>query len=614
VRVLHIHQHCKTCRCTFPVHVCPERTRLTFRSRAVPPMKDQDLRVPSSVYSVDQDQRNSRVASSLYSQPSPTYPPDNLRTTTVTTSEYGPDDVSPISTPRSIPPHVGSDSDAISPIESTFAPQARAPLPDPVTKKSQIPRPVSSIDRNTPPSQRSKKADTKWDEYSGEPTAEDTGKRGSVQLGGPPLEMQFPQLKERTKQILAGLRERDASTKKPVWGKPPPPVDDPMDAPVQQRPAWKGASGREATVEPVRNTPTARKGPLYIPQRNVSRSNPVADQARAQSQSPEVTALPIAPEPEPIREPSPVKEVSTPRAEPVIRLVSSQESVKPVAPLKTKNQRVKSITDPGSEGSLQSPFQSPPQQPHQKHERSRTYETNQGYSSPVPEQAPVEAPSTPVQVHSQQPASEKQNLQPPQGDKDVSRFSWTTYATTVNDSPSSMQPTTDNSPVPPMPPMPQPITIRKRPVSTSQTMYTGNEARFSNASLVSRKPVGDRIRSASTATMQSSKGKDLPPTPQEMQAGDKIAALEAKQNHLLTRKRNNSRIRAELSDSLKRNAITYDMYKRKEVESRIKELEEEMQEIHQEEHDVGVQLHRAQKKRDKDNPEQTSLWISRVTA
>merc|ERR1712098_868590 len=102
--------------------------------------------------------------------------------------------------------------------------------------------------------------------------------------------------------------------------------------------------------------------------------------------------------------------------------------------------------------------------------------------------------------------------------------------------------------------------------------------------------------------------------PQEMEAGDKITSLEARQSHLYTRKRNNNRVRAELADSLKRNAITYDFYKRKEVENRIKELESEMQEIHQEEHDVGVQLHRAQKKRDKNNPEQTSLWISRVTA
>jgi hypothetical protein len=582
-------------------------------------MREQDARPRSSVYSVDQNRPTSRVASSVYSQSSPTFPPDSIQSTSLSKTEPGLDEVSPISTPRSIPAHL-SDSDAISPIESTFPSHTRAPLPDPSSRKSHIPRPVGSTDRDTPPSQRTKKADTKWDEYSGEPTAEDTGKRGSIQLGGP-LEMQFPQLKERTKQILAGLRERDATIKKPTWGKQPPPVEDPMDAPVQQRPAWKGASGREPTVEPVRNNPAARKGPLHIPQRNVSRSNPVADRARTQSQSVEVTALPISREPaaEPLREPSPVLEpVSTPRAEAVIRMVSSQESVKPVAPLKTKNQKLKSATDPDSEGSLQSPFQTPPQQPHANYERSRTLETNQGRFSPTPQQAAPVQPSSPVQNLPRQPPEENRSLQPPHDEKEESRFSWTTYATTVNDSPPSMHPRNDNSTVPPMPSIPQPISIRKRPVSTSQTMYTaGNESRrFSNASIVSRKPIGDRVRSASTATIASSKGKDLPPPPpaEEMQTGDKISTLEAKQNHLLTRKRNNSRVRAELAETLKRNAITYDLYRRKEVEGRIKELEQEMQEIHQEEHDVGVQLHRAQKKRDKDAPEQTSLWISRVTA
>lgn len=602
-----LHRLYRNCPCMCPDQV-PCAHMLTFHSRAVPPMRDQEARIASSVYSVDQNHRNSRIASSLYSQPSPTYPPDDIRSSTVSKNAPGPDEISPMSTPRSIPAHIGSDSDAISPIENTFVPHSRTSLPEPSSRKSQIPRPVASTEHATPPSQKTKKSDTKWDAYSGEPTAEETGKRGSVQLGGPPVQMQFPQLKERTRQILAGLRERDATTKKPVWGTQSPLVEDPMDAPVQQRPAWKGASGREATVEPVRNNPSARKGPLHLPQRNVSRSNPAADLARAPSPSPDVTALPASPEPQPVREPGPIIEISTPQAEPAIRMVASQESVKPIAPLKTKNQRMKSQTDPGSEGPLQSPFQTPPP-PYPRYERSRSYETNQESGALVADQVYYQEPSTPTQP----PAGDSKHLNPPQDE--TSRFSWTTYATTVRDSPSSLHPVHDSSPVPPMPSMPQPISIRKRPVSTSKTMYSGSEARFSNASLVSRKPVGDRVRSASVATMQSSKGKDLPPPPpQEIEAGDKIATLGAKQDHLLTRKRNNSRVRAELADSLRRNAITYDMHRRKEVEGRIKELEQELQEIHQEEHDVGVQLHRAQKKRDKDAPEQTSLWISRVTA
>jgi hypothetical protein len=222
--------------------------------------------------------------------------------------------------------------------------------------------------------------------------------------------------------------------------------------------------------------------------------------------------------------------------------------------------------------------------------------------------------AAPVQLTT--PAPNKNNLAPAQAE-DTSRFSWTTYATTVNDSPPGMHPTINSSPVPPMPGLPNPLSVKKRPVSSSHAPlpFTNPEARHSNASLLTRKPVGDRNRSSSVATMQSSKTKELPPTPQESLAGDKIAALEARQSDLLTRKRNNSKIRAELAESLKRNAITYDVYKRKQVEARIKELELDLQEMHQEEHDVGVQLYRSQKKRDRENEygPSTSLWIKNVT-
>jgi hypothetical protein len=575
-------------------------------------MKDNDVRVPSSIYSTNDTRPTSRIASSLYSQPSPTFP-DRIQTTALPQHEQERDEISPVSTPRSAT-HL--DSSTVSPIESSFNISSPKRNSSGQGFKSHIPRPVSAIksESTTTPEQRIKKEDTRWDEYSGEPTADETGKRGSVQLGSQqPVQMQFPQLKERTKQILAGLRDRDAATKTPVWGKQPPPVDD-LDAPAQQRPPWKGASGREATVDPVRNTPAARKGPIHLPQRNVSRSNPVADRAR--TQSPEVAAQGrFSPSAQPVQEPEQSRQESlTP--ENTIRAIPSQESVKPVAPLKAK--KVRAQTDPMTSSSLHSPFQSPVQQHNYSTQRSRTHETNPtslGRASPddLEVQVVPDEPATPVQPSIRAPNN---NLAPSQTE-DTSRFSWTTYATTVNDSPPGMHPTIDSSPVPPMPALPNPTSIKKRPVSSSQAPlpFANPEARYSNASLLTRKPIGDRNRSSSVATMQSSKAKDLPPTPQESLAGDKIAALEARQSDLLTRKRNNSKIRVELQESLKRNAITYDVYKRKQVEARIKELEQDLQEMQQEEHDVGVQLHRSQKKRDRENEygPSTSLWIKNVT-
>jgi hypothetical protein len=577
--------------------------------------------VASSVYSTnDATQRDSRIASSLYSQPSPGHPPENIQTADLSNKENAPDEISPVSTPRSANFPIGSDT-TVSPIESSFPTFSRAPLPE-HPFKSKIPQPKSTTvnESKTPPSQRTKKQDTKWDAYSGEQTTSDTGKRGSIRLEPDQIAMQFPQLKERTKQILAGLRDPEA--KKTTWGRQPPPVEDPLDAPVQQRPAWRGASGREAVVEPVRNDRSARKGPLNIPQRNVSRDNPVAAQAR--TQSPEVVTVTTHSSPAigaghlPVQEPPSVhQQVTSPKADQSIRKVPSQDVVKPIAPLKTRSDKVKSQTDPTSNDSLQSPFQSPPAR---SATPTRTPETTiaQNHES-VPANGLGDEPSTPPRRSSLR-MKHKPGLHPnaaaPQDE--VSRFSWTTYATTVNDSPPSMHPVTDSSPVPAMPSSIPPVQPRSNiaPSASSRAMrqYSNSDARHSTASIVSRKPVGDRRRSSS---MQSSTAKDLPPPPppEATPTRDKVEMLEARQAHLFTRKVNNGRIRSELNDALRRNAIIYDIYKRKEVEVRIKELEREHDEITQEQHEVGVLLHRAQKK--KDNADEyeggTALWITRVT-
>ena len=85
---------------------------------------------------------------------------------------------------------------------------------------------------------------------------------------------------------------------------------------------------------------------------------------------------------------------------------------------------------------------------------------------------------------------------------------------------------------------------------------------------------------------------------------------------LARRKRNLNKIIKELGDSMQRNSISYDNRKRKEMEKMITNLTLELSEVGQEEHEVGIRLHRAQKKRDKDdNYEQpTGLWVKRVTS
>ena len=581
----------------------------------------------------DPGYRNSTV-SSMYSQPSPTVP-HNVDMREIPKSAPGPGDVSPMSTPRSSFDFDGDDASLVSPIEKTIPAHARAPLPE-TGKKSHIPRPAPASMTALPqsdtvsPANRAKKQDTKWDKYSGEPTTSDHGKASSVKPGQP-LEMQYPQLKERTKQILAGLRDRD-TTKQSPWGRQPPPVSaDPLGHPPAPREPWKGASGRTALVEPVQNNPAARNT-LQYPQRNVSRMTPAADLERTKSPEPISATKPQVRGPVKARARSPEpaqniaqrakKELSrkvapapieVPEPQHSLRLMTSQESIKPIAPLKVKSPQSRTVSETQNLASLHSPFHSPKPTLHEQ----VTSNVGQDNMDAPTTARPVRPPETPTQAptYGREPVEEARHNGQRMVHEPSSHFSWTTYATTVNDSPGSMAPTQMNSsPVPAMPPMPTPIVIRKRPVSTTASVlpFSSTAVNQSRSSIVSRKPLAsDKVRSSS----MMSTSKSLPPTPTELEAGDKISTLEARLEDLSRRRRNISKIDRELHDSLKRNAIEYSMRKRKEVEQKITDLGMELDDVMREEHDIGLQLHRAQKKRDKadcyEHP--TGLWIKRVT-
>ena len=527
-----------------------------------------------------------------------------------------------MSTPRSSINFAASDTSLVSPIEATFGTHSRVTVPD-SQPKSQLPRP-SGVPRPVQPvsHQNKDKVETKWDTYSGEPTNAESGKPAQTRPGATqPVEMQYPQLKERTKQILAGLRDRGQGQSKAAWGRAPPPVAaDPLDQPPVQRQPWKGASGRETIVAPVKNTADARTGPLKHPQRNVSKMDPAQDRAR--TASPEVGygnqgtgSKPAAPQVSHRTYATQPKSQPSPRPDLSIKMVPEQEEIKPVAPLKVKSPRVVSPAEVQNISSLQSPFQSPhPFKANNALSSSGKTDTDTRHHRAVlePQQgfgvSAGDAAKRPNETSHQLGTSHLEN-------EPRSHLSWTTYATTANDSPDSLAPThLDSSPVPPLPSTSSPLIIRKRPISTAANSlpFSNPEAAGSRASIISRKPIPKDLRSTS---VMSSASKSLPPTPIEMQAGDKISSHEARLEDLGMRRRNNQKIIRELQESLKKNAIVYSMMKRMEVEKQIANLKEDLADITREEHEVGLHLHRAQKKRDREecyeNP--TGLWIKRVT-
>lgn len=553
------------------------------------------------------------------------HPPAAEQLESTTSPSTLPESISPVSSKSTLhAQNPDSDISLVSPIDAHF-PSTAQPSQRPPPQTSQIPKrlplPVAtkSPDESTNIRKRwshkaSKEEETRWDAYSGEPTDAQRGQPSAFRAGGPASqEPQYPQLKERTRLILAGIKDRDAS-KKAQWGRDPPPVQDPMDNPMQ-RPAWKGASGRTQLVEPVKNTPSARTKPLILLQRR----SQGADIPRLATES--STMSPRALDP-------PTTATRSPR--PDVTTNSSDESIKPLAPLKGRNTpRVISPTQADNVRSLDSPFRSP---------GLAHLNAYNPAPSPVPSATQDYAGDSPTlgsirSFQDPQPDSSQESLpettqQPLRREPDTTS-SWNTYATSTVDEPYqapaspiartelTSSPTTMTDPNF----IPSPIAIRKRVPNSGVRGYDNHNsvspfakinARRSSSSIL-RKAIGSAEKHRSVSLMSVTKS--LPPTPIEAEATDKASSLEARLEDLTRRKRNNNKIIQELRESLKRNAIIYDGYKRREVEKMIINLNLELQEITNEEHEVGLRLHRVQRRRDKDDfyEKPTGLWIKRVT-
>lgn len=586
-------------------------------SRAVPPLNDHN-----PIYSYDLD------ASNPYSQNS------SPEMTQMKDSPKEQTNVSPISTQESLH-HNGSDGSLVSPIDSSF-PQTGPPSQSQSTSTSQIPRkvPLAAPKPSNEGVQKrwalkkSEDGETRWDEYSGEPNQ--AGKPPSARPGMvPTLEQQYPQLKERTRQILANLKEREA-VKKSSWGKVPPPIEpDPLDEPIQ-RPAWKGASGRHAIVEPVKNTPAARTRPLPLVQRQKQAEE------RARSESPEES---IPPEKTPR---SPIDAVSVAASTlPTVRTISSDDDIKPVAPLKVRNTpRVVSPVPTQNTPALDSPFRSPgPARQVFELAASPAPSTVQEYGADSPTLGSVHSFQGPERSSSEESIAVIAPPEPLKREPDSSS-SWNTYASTtvapqspisraeMTSSPVSRSELT-SSPVSMIDQaaVPSPIALRKRVAAnnTAQKSYDdyNGVSPFSNvlarksSSSILRKAIAGNDKPRAVSLMSGlSVSKSLPPTPVELEAADKASSLEARLEDLARRKRNLNKIIAELRDSLKRNAIIYDARKRREVDKMITNINMEIQEVTNEEHEVSLRLYRVVKRRDKEDfyEQPTGLWIKRVTS
>ncbi|EEP82518.1 predicted protein [Uncinocarpus reesii 1704] len=171
----------------------------------------------------------------------------------------------------------------------------------------------------------------------------------------------------------------------------------------------------------------------------------------------------------------------------------------------------------------------------------------------------------------------------------VSRFSMTTFATTEAGSPPGTSRPSEEKDIPAIPSIPADIVMKATRIRA-------------------RKPTPSQL-SASTS-------KTLPRSPPEMEASSRIEGMEAKLRDLARRRGNINTIISELTQVIQPSAIAYDLATRSEVTKTVKSLNIELDDIRKEEHDLGLKLHRAYKKRDEadEYSEPSGLWIRRVTS
>lgn len=453
----------------------------------------------------------------------------------------------------------------------------------------------------------------KWDTYSGEPTSSNAGRAGSVN----PLAFAKESLRPMGYQVsVSGPNSKKKNTtfadRVPRFG-----TKQPSTETAQAPEPWSRATGRAEIAGPLKDEPTYQ--PLQFARKPSTRrveglgldmSNIVATTANRSAAV--ADARPVANDPN--------------------TFDTHNEPIKPVAPLKvgrkSPSHGLTSPTSPTNHGlGISNPHSYPSPVTPTKEKSSPTSFATADIRSDVSDTESWERSTTPKQSTIWNKPAE----QTPEQDKGVtdSRFSWTTYNTTT---------TYQHSP-PPSPPEPMPsldnitkarvvtdssVLNRRRPIPQADRIPDTPPVR--KPVPAARSPVGLKTRAATLTTPTSPRQystfsssttdtrKALPQPPTTQAATDHISLLESQLEDLRVRRSNVYKVLSDINSAAPSNPMLTDFKTARIMEQKKKALEAELAEIKIEEHEFGVKLHRALRKRDRDDPNVGSaLWIRRVT-
>ena len=442
----------------------------------------------------------------------------------------------------------------------------------------------------------------KWDDYSGEPTGSDRGKMGQVVPGSTKFDK--PALgvvttvtsQPLTTKSLFGTTLRKVPRKEEKSLPSPPPKEE-----------WKGASGRAPIIAPVQIKPDPR---------GTNKSFPTPSQRR-QKQG--------------VRQPVGIRS-SEDRSSPAqgSGKSSPQQAVERGTPTKLAEVAEEFDRSPPNGSRLgmeeQEYTESPVVIP-ARADSMGVFDRALGQGDPLPSSKDI------PEIHQQVPAVRKVTTEPvakkplppetstrttslpPSNEfleeqlhnavrnldlhnEPASRFSATTYNTTIQESPDTPKPSFEEPDLPA--PVPDSILNRKRPVPTAGS--------FGRSKPPSRKPTPSELGNI------ESDGKALPQQPEEETIVDRVVLLEAKLNSLYKRKQNLQTVIHELTNVVQPSSVAYDNASREEIRKTVEGLQTESATVVKEIHETGLKLHRALKKRDESaSYEPTGLWVRRVT-
>ncbi|KXH50732.1 hypothetical protein CSIM01_01581 [Colletotrichum simmondsii] len=549
--------------------------------------------------------------------------------------------------------------------------------------------------------------ETKWDDMTGEPTSQTTGRAGQVrpqeyaqefgsnsQFGKSPAAMRAmqnaPQAQQTFGDRLRRLRPVGGSPKQQQLQQPQsPPQSSTTPDVIDERPPWRGASGRAPIVSPVRDTKPA--APLNIPPKSTRRA----------AVGPR---LPIAGVNSPLSPVSPSGSETSPRSRtPTIRtvfnaprqLTTASTASSPSAARTPPPAQSAYPSPPNSGAGVQSPVHATPEATNDANVTKRQPPSLMGlpsapnahlgldkairrkpppanshalhapqpsYSSSVYSEQTVHAPaSTHEKSPPRAPAAAQREAaaaaaaaaaakptdpwaQPP------SRFSVTTYATSADPDTPRESAESDRPPVPSLPTPPQQqkdgVMNRRRPPvlkSTSPSINPDQPIVISMSSpymssaftedtspppartqLPSQKQPLPRTSSASLYSNSSrpesvwSTSKALPPPPTELSmVNDRVGYLNARLESLGNRRININQAIKQMTELMPTDSILASeaVLRKREAEKRkVEALKVELAEVQREEYEIGLKLHRAYKRMDRNAEyEPTTLWVRRVT-